>query len=86
MPLYGINPVFVIQQMLKFIFWNNNFEPLASEGELSEIKKRGLYEPDTIYATILKNRGGRVGVGELLDFNGNTGKISNQIKSSNYKF
>jgi len=64
-------------------FWNNKFKPLATEGELREINLKGCFTPDTIYATILKNRGGVVGGEELLSFNGNTGKISNQSKQSN---
>lgn len=61
-------------------FWNNNFKPLATEGELNEINNKGV-APDTLYTTILKNRGGRVGLEEILSFNGNTGKIKN---SSSY--
>jgi DNA primase catalytic core len=64
-------------------FWNNNFKPLATEGEVNEISQKGGYIPDTIYTTILKNRGGRVGLEEALSFNGNTGKISNQSKQDN---
>jgi DNA primase len=55
-------------------FWNNNFKQLATDGELKEI---GSITPDTLYTMILKNRGGRVGLTELLTFNGNTGKIKN---------
>jgi DNA primase catalytic core len=66
-------------------FWNNNFKPLATEGEINEIKLKGGFTPDTIYATVLKNRGGVVGKEELLSFNGNTGKISNQSKQDNSK-
>jgi len=40
--------------------------------------------PGTIYTEILKNRGGRVGLNELLFFNGNTGKIKNDIKPEGY--
>lgn len=58
-------------------FWNNNFKPLATDGELNEINNKGV-APNTIYTTILKNRGGRVGLEEILSFNGNTGKIKNQ--------
>jgi hypothetical protein len=58
-------------------FWNNNFKPLATEGELSDIKSKGATTPDTLYTTILKNRGGRVGLEEILSFSGNTGKIKN---------
>ena len=58
-------------------FWNNNFPQTATEGELKEI---GSITPDTLYTTILKNRGGKVGLTELLTFNGNTGKIKNATK------
>jgi DNA primase catalytic core len=58
-------------------FWNNNFTPVGTEGELNSIKKLN-YPKDSIYIKVLKNRVGRVGQEEVLDFNGNTGKISNQ--------
>ena len=64
-------------------FWNNNFQQLATEGELKEI---GSITPDTLYTTILKNRGGRVGLTELLSFNGNTGKIKNSNTPLNSYF
>jgi DNA primase catalytic core len=64
-------------------FWNNNFKPIATEVELKEIGSKGCLETGTIYATVLKNRGGVVGKEELLSFNGNTGKISNQSNQSN---
>ena len=66
-------------------FWNNNFKPLATEGELNEINNKGV-APDTIYTTILKNRGGRVGLEEILSFNGNTGKIKNSSSSKETYF
>lgn len=59
-------------------FWNNNFKPLATEGEIKDINLKGC-STDTLYTTILKNRGGRVGLEEILSFNGNTGKIKNSI-------
>jgi DNA primase catalytic core len=63
-------------------FWNNSFKPTGSEGEMKEISKRNLNaNPDTIFATILKNRGGIVGESEVFEFNGNTGKIKN-VKNS----
>lgn len=62
-------------------FWNNNFKPLATEGELIEINNKGATTPDTLYTTILKNRGGRVGLEGRLSFNGNTGKIKNSSSS-----
>lgn len=67
-------------------FWNNNFKPLATEGELNEINNKGATTPDTLYTTILKNRGGRVGLEEILSFNGNTGKIKNSNSSGSSYF
>ena len=58
--------------------WNNNFEPLGDKGAIAEINKRNIFEPNTIYAKILKNRGGIAGIDEVLNFDGNTGKISNK--------
>ena len=58
-------------------FWNNNFTPVGTEGELNSINKLN-YPKDSIYIKVLKNRAGRVGAEEVLNFNGNTGKISNQ--------
>lgn len=66
-------------------FWNNNFKPLATEGELNDINNKGV-APDTLYTTILKNRGGRVGLEEILSFNGNTGKIKNSSNSGSSYF
>ena len=64
-------------------FWNNNFKPLATDGEQNEINNKGATTPDTLYTTILKNRGGRVGLEEILSFNGNTGKIKNSSNTGN---
>ena len=63
-------------------FWNNNFKPLATEGEINDINLKKCFTPNTIYTTVLKNRGGVVGKDELLSFNGNTGKISNTSNTS----
>jgi len=67
-------------------FWNNNFKPLATEGELNEINNKGATTPDTLYTTILKNRGGRVGLEETLSFDGNTGRIKNSSNSGGSYF
>ena len=66
-------------------FWNNNFKPIATEGELKEIKQK-WDSPDTIYATVLKGRGIRPGAEELLSFEGNKGKIKNSSNSSKSHF
>ena len=51
---------------------------MATDGELRDINEKGaLNNADTLFTTILKNRGGKVGLEELLSFNGNTGKIKN---------
>ena len=67
-------------------FWNNNFKPLATDGELKDINNKGASTPNTLFATILKNRGGRVGLEEILGYNGNTGKIKNSSSSGNSYF
>jgi len=67
-------------------FWNNNFKPLATEGELNEINNKGATTPESLYTTILKNRGGKVGLEEILSFNGNTGKIKNSNSSGRNPF
>lgn len=56
-------------------FWNNNFKPMSVKGEIEEICRQGLYQKDTLYTTILKQRGGRTDIHELLEFNGNNAKI-----------
>jgi DNA primase catalytic core len=67
-------------------FWNNNFKPLASDGEIKEINEKGASIPDTLFTTILKNREGKVGAEEILSFNGNTGKIKNSNSSGSSYF
>ena len=67
-------------------FWNNNFTALGTDGELKDIVSKGMNSPDTLYTTILKNRGGRVGLEEILSFNGNTGKIKNSSSSGSSYF
>lgn len=67
-------------------FWNNNFKPIATDGELREIDAIGATVKDTLYTMVLKNRGGRVGLTELLSFNGNTGKIKNSSSSGSSYF
>jgi len=58
-------------------FWNNNHKAEGTEGEINEISKRDLNRPDTLYTEILKQRGGKVGLSELLEYNGNKGTIKN---------
>jgi replicative DNA helicase len=65
-------------------FWNNDFEPLATDGEASEINRLGASTPGTLYAKILKQRGGRVGLTEVLSYNGNAGTITNSINSTSF--
>jgi hypothetical protein len=52
---------------------------MGTTGELNKITASGYDRGGTIYAKILKNRGGKVGNAGLLGFNGNTGKITNEI-------
>ena len=67
-------------------FWNNNFEPIAEKVDAKELDNKGANAPDTIYAKILKQRGGKVGLEEILTFNGNTGKIKNSSSSGKNYF
>ena len=66
-------------------FWNNNFKTLATDNEIKEINNKGV-APNTLYTTVLKNRGGIVGQEDMLDFNGNNGKIKNSSSSSKRDF
>lgn len=70
-------------------FWNNNFSPIGSEGEIKEIKEKDLDKHKTIYVSVLKNRGGRAGASDFFSYNGNTGVIENyfsDIKDANNIF
>jgi len=67
-------------------FWNNNFEPVGTEGELKDINAKNYNQPGTLYTTILKNRDGKIGLWETLNYNGNTGKIANKGASEGRKY
>lgn len=67
-------------------FWNNNHKITGGDGELNEIAAKGLNRPDTLYTEILKNRGGRIGLTELLEWNGNKGTIKNSLDFQNDPF
>jgi DNA primase len=72
-------------------FWNNNFKPIGTQGEVEECYKKLDYlnngiKGESLYSIVLKNRGGKVGGEELLSFNGNTGKIKNSIKEELPKY
>jgi DNA primase len=56
-------------------FWNNNFDPEIEGKDKLEIDK--LKKKNHLFTVVLKNRGGKVGMKENLEFNGNTGKIAN---------
>lgn len=60
--------------------WNGNFPPTGTDGEINDTAKLGASQKGKIYATILKQREGKVGDYELFDFNGNTRKISNEAR------
>jgi DNA primase catalytic core len=64
--------------------WNGNFPVTGTEGEINDTAKLGASQKDKIYATILKNREGKVGDYTLLEFNGNTRKIYNSGRRQNY--
>jgi DNA primase len=55
--------------------WNCNKTPIIPANELKNIQH--INTPNTIYTTVLKNRGGKSDIYANLKFNGNTGKIGN---------
>jgi len=55
--------------------WNCNKTPIIPANELKNIQH--INTPNTIYTTVLKNRGGKSDIFTNLKFNGNTGKIDN---------
>jgi DNA primase len=55
--------------------WNCNKTPIIPANELKNIER--INNPNTIYTTVLKNRGGKSDIFTNLKFNGNTGKIDN---------
>jgi len=55
--------------------WNCNKTPIIPANELKNIQH--INTPNTIYTTVLKNRGGKSDIFTNLKFNGNTGKIGN---------
>lgn len=58
-------------------FWNRSFKGFSKIG--NESKSGGISpEEPALYVEIMKRRGDRANVSDVLDFNGNTGKISNR--------
>jgi DNA primase len=55
--------------------WNCNKTPIVTKED--EKKIQPINTPNTIYTTVLKNRGGKSDIYANLKFNGNTGKIGN---------
>lgn len=55
--------------------WNCNKTPIIPDNDLKKID--AINTPNTIYTTVLKNRGGKSDIFTNLKFNGNTGKIDN---------
>lgn len=66
-----------IEQVANLIlgFWNRNFDGFSKEGNVSKSGKQIPKEP-TIYMEILKGRETGSGAFEVLDFDGNSGKLS----------
>lgn len=65
-------------------FWNRSFEGFSREGNIDKKKKAIAKEP-AIYFEILKGRGIGCGHSCIMDFDGNTGKISNRCSNKNFK-
>ncbi len=59
-------------------FWNNDFQPYGKDADIGEITQKDINTPNSIYIKILKNRAGRVGIEDVLDYKSNTGKIKNR--------
>lgn len=57
-------------------FWNNNMKILAGEDEAEALSSYHSRR-DHIYVELLKYRGGKPGLAEMLSFDGNTGLIEN---------
>ncbi len=62
-------------------FWNNNFDAIGNDVQLTELKNNGFLKPNTLYVKLLKNRGGIANIADLLSYNGNTGKIDKMKKA-----
>ena len=62
-------------------FWNNEYDAIYPKDkepkEATALRERGYTEKGTLYATILKNRDGIVGLKEALVWNGNTQAVTN---------
>ncbi len=57
--------------------WNGNFKAIDTASQAESKRAEDMLKKETLYAEILKNRGGRVGDNCFLSFCGNTGKIKN---------
>ncbi|GAB3719624.1 hypothetical protein GCM10027592_63190 [Spirosoma flavus] len=59
--------------------WNNDKRSLCSDDDTKELNERMNYRatPGLVYVDLLKNRGGRPQLDGMLNFNGNTGVLSN---------
>jgi len=66
-------------------FWNRNFEGFTSEGNKTKSGKK-LSKESTIYIEILKGREIGSGQSEVFDFDGNSGKLRNQINKNSTLF
>jgi DNA primase catalytic core len=65
-------------------FYNNNFVPIGlTNSEAKLISEKGLDKKDTLYAGILKQRGGVVNIFENLSFKGNMALIKNGFTIEN---
>jgi DNA primase len=63
--------------------WNCNFKVIANEKEKKDIVNKGIDIPNTIYTTVLKNRGGKVGGSLNIPYRGNIGKLESKTEVKN---
>jgi replicative DNA helicase len=73
-----------IERIASFIIgmWNRNFAGFSREGNISKGAKKPIEKEPTIYFEVLKGRDIGNGHSTVMDFNGNTGKISNHASKS----
>ncbi len=65
--------------------WNRNFSGFSREGNIDKEGNKISKEP-TIYFEIMKSRGRAPGQSSIMNFEGNTGTLTNRINPSTVNF
>lgn len=73
-----------IERIASFIIgmWNRNFMGFSRDGNISKQDKTPIEKQPTIYFEVLKGRDVGSGHNTVMDFNGNTGKLSNRLSKN----